>query len=382
MEQLPILSLILFTPSLGAILLMFLDRKHAHELRQGALVISIVTLLLCIGMVVQFDAGVGTMQLEEQRSWIPQFDVSYHLGVDGISLFLVLMTAALTPIILLSTWKAVEDRVKEFQICLLILEAAMIGVFLSLDLVLFYLFWEAMLIPMYLLIGVWGGERRIYAALKFFIYTMVGSLLMFLAILYLWNHTGSFDLSEIRTALGTTSPLDTTQQCWLFGAFALAFAIKVPIFPFHTWLPDAHVEAPTAASVFLASVLLKMGTYGFIRFAIPLFPEAVTIFTPAICWLAIIGIIFGAFMAWVQSDIKKLIAYSSVSHLGFVMLGIFVFNHYGMAGGIIQMINHGVSTGMLFLMVGIMYERRHTREISNYGGDPVVDHLDDPPAMP
>ncbi|MEE8143172.1 MAG: NADH-quinone oxidoreductase subunit M [Planctomycetota bacterium] len=368
MDSLPILSLIIFTPVIGILLLMFLDRRYVQELRQVALVISLVPLILSLWMLHMFQEGQGKMQLEEVHAWIPTLNIGYHLGIDGISVLLVLLTTFLTPVLLLSSWNSINKRIKEFQIAILLLEAAMIGVFLSLDLVLFYLFWEAMLIHMYILIGVWGGERRVYAAIKFFIYTMVGSLLMFLAILYLWFQTGSFDLQVISSALHGTAPLDASQQCWLFAAFALAFAIKVPLFPFHTWLPDAHVEAPTAGSVVLAGVLLKMGTYGFIRFAIPLFPLAVEVFYPWLCALSIIGIIFGAFMAWMQTDIKKLVAYSSVSHLGFVMLGIMVLNSNGLAGSVLQMINHGLSTSMLFLLVGIIYERRHTREVTQYGG--------------
>jgi len=375
MDGLPFLTLIIATPALGALLLAFVDKRNESVLRQGALMVSAVTLLLSLAMLVFFDADAGTMQFEESRPWAPGLGISYHLGIDGISLLLVLLTTFTMPIVLLSTWKAVGDRVKEYQISFLLLESGMIGAFLALDLVLFYLFWEAMLIPMYLIVGIWGGRERIKAAVKFFIYTMVGSLLMFAAILYLGNHVGTFDLALAIERLRSTHPLDRPVQCWLFAAFALSFAIKVPLFPFHTWLPVAHVEAPTAGSVVLAGVLLKMGTYGFLRFGIPLFPAASELFSPAICVLSLIGIIYGACMALQQSDIKKLVAYSSVSHLGFVVLGIFLYmtpdgrqTPNGIIGGILQMVNHGLSTGMLFLLIGIIYERRHTRDLANYGG--------------
>ncbi len=374
MSGLPILSLIILTPALGAILLAFVDRKNESVMKQGSLMISCLTLLLSLTMLTQFDGSYGGYQLEEKHTWVEGLGISYHLGIDGISILLVLLTTFTMPIVLLSTWSAVKDRVKEYQICLLLLQSGMIGAFLALDMILFYLFWEAMLVPMYLIVGIWGGRDRIRAAIKFFIYTMVGSLLMFVAILYLWKHTGTFDLPAVLTHL-ENDPISREAQAWLFGAFALSFAIKVPLFPLHTWLPDAHVEAPTAGSVVLAGVLLKMGTYGFLRFGIPLFPEAVVEFTPLICGLAITGIIFGACMALVQHDIKKLVAYSSVSHLGFVVLGIFMFRmangemtSTGIVGGILQMVNHGLSTGMLFLLIGIIYERRHTRELANYGG--------------
>ena len=373
MNGLPILTLIAFAPLAGAILLAFVDRKNDAVIRQGALMVSLVTLLLSLTMLSGFVVGEPGYQFEENASWVPSLGIKYHLGIDGISILLVLLTTVTMPLVFLSTWKAVTDRVKEFQICLLVLQSGMIGAFLALDMILFYLFWEAMLIPMYLIVGIWGGQRRIYAAVKFFIYTMVGSLLMFIAILYLYKETGSFDLPEVLAAL-RQNQIDLEAQRWLFAAFALSFAIKVPIFPLHTWLPDAHVEAPTAGSVVLAGVLLKMGTYGFIRFALPLFPNAAAEFTPLFCWLAIIGIIYGACMALVQHDIKKLVAYSSVSHLGYVVLGTFAGmadgspNAKAVVGSILQMVNHGLSTGMLFLLIGIIYERRHTRELANYGG--------------
>jgi NADH-quinone oxidoreductase subunit M len=301
---------------------------------------------------------------------MPTLGVSYHLGVDGISVLLVLLTTFLSPLALASAWRAIEDRTKEFVLTMLVLESGMIGVFVSLDLFLFYVFWEAMLIPMYFVIGVWGGSQRIYAAVKFVLYTMAGSLLMLVAILALYvQHgaaTGAYTF-DLPTLARWVVPAGRAQTL-MFLAFALAFAIKVPIFPFHTWLPDAHVEAPTAGSVILAGVLLKMGTYGFLRFCLPLFPDASLAFGPLVLVLAVIGIVYGAWVSTVQPDLKKLVAYSSVSHLGFVMLGLFTFTPQGLVGGLIQMINHGLSTGALFLMVGMLYERRHTRLIAEFGG--------------
>jgi NADH-quinone oxidoreductase subunit M len=309
------------------------------------------------------------MQFVETAPWLPALGASWHLGIDGLSLFLVLLTTALTSIAILGSFSAITQRVKAYYMLLLALETGMLGTFMALDLVVFYVFWEAMLVPMYLLIGVWGGTDRIRAAVKFFLYTMVGSVLMLVAILWLYflNHTQTgvytFDLAALYQ---TNVPMGA--QFWLFSAFALAFAIKVPMFPFHTWLPLAHVEAPTAGSVLLAAVLLKMGTYGFLRFALPLFPNAAMALTPLICLLAVIGIVYGALVAMVQPDLKKLVAYSSVSHLGFCMLGMFAFNAEGWSGSILQMLNHGISTGALFLLVGVIYERRHTRLISEFGG--------------
>jgi NADH-quinone oxidoreductase subunit M len=304
------------------------------------------------------------MQFKVLKSWIPELGISYQLGIDGISLWLVLLTTFLTPICVLAAWRSIEKGTSGFMISLLMLETGMLGVFCALDLFLFFVFWESMLIPMYLLIGVWGGKRRIYATVKFVLYTMAGSALMLVGILYLYfQNDNSFDLMTLYDKAGALP-----HQRLLFLAFFIAFAIKVPLFPFHTWLPDAHVEAPTVGSVILAGVLLKMGTYGILRFCIPLFPEGTVAFTPLISKLAVIGIIYGALVAMVQPDLKKLVAYSSVSHLGFVVLGLFALNSQGMQGGIIQMVNHGLSTGALFLLVGMIYDRRHTRMIADFGG--------------
>ncbi len=364
----PILTVITFLPLLGAILLLFINGEKQERVKRVALSIAIIDFVISLPLFFLFKSDSSEFQFVQNVPWIKEFGISYHIGIDGISLFLFLLTSFLTLICILASWN-IKDRVKEFMIAMLILETGMLGVFISLDLFLFYVFWELMLIPMYLIIGVWGGPRRIYAAVKFFIYTMAGSVLMLVAILVLYfkyyQVTGeyTFDLLKIYNL---DIPLGA--QFWLFLAFFFAFAIKVPMFPFHTWLPDAHVEAPTAGSVILAGVLLKMGTYGFVRFSLPLFPYASHQFVPLIACLALVGIIYGALVALVQEDLKKLVAYSSVSHLGFVMLGIFVFNVQGMEGGILQMINHGLSTGALFLIVGMLYERRHTRLIADYGG--------------
>ena len=365
-----LLTWVTFLPALGGLGLALVPRRRSDLARVVALAIAVAVFALAVPLYLTFDGGRADPQFEERAGWMPTLGVSYHIGVDGISLLLVLLTAFLSPLALASAWHAVEERTKEFGIAMLILETGMIGVFVSLDLFLFYVFWEAMLIPMYFVIGVWGGPDRIYAAIKFVLYTLVGSLLMLVAILALyWQHgaaTGvyTFDLpvlSRFVLAPGLAQDL-------MFLAFALAFAIKVPLFPFHTWLPDAHVEAPTAGSVILAGVLLKMGTYGFLRFCLPLFPDASIRFAPWVFALAVIGIIYGAWVSTVQPDLKKLVAYSSVSHLGFVMVGLFTLTAQGLVGGIIQMINHGLSTGALFLLVGMIYERRHTRLIADFGG--------------
>ena len=364
----PILTIVTFLPLLGAIWLLFIDRGKEEKIKRIALITAIGSFVISLPLFFNFQLNTHEFQFVEKVPWIKEFGISYHVGIDGISLFLFLLTSFISVVSILASW-TIKDRIKEYMIAMLVLETGMLGVFISLDMFLFYVFWELMLIPMYLLIGVWGGPRRIYAAVKFFIYTMAGSVLMLLAIiaLYFMNYraTGEYTF-DLLTLYNLDIPMGT--QFWLFLAFFFAFAIKVPMFPFHTWLPDAHVEAPTAGSVILAGVLLKMGTYGFVRFSLPLFPYASHQFVPVIAWLAIAGIIYGALVAMVQTDLKKLVAYSSVSHLGFVMLGIFVFNLQGMEGGILQMINHGLSTGALFLMVGMLYERRHTRMIADFGG--------------
>ena len=357
------ITLTLLIPVATAILLLCIPKDKTAELRMTALFGSLATLAFSLALLGGFDAQTAGFQFTEKHEWVPSLQIHYHVGIDGISLFLVVLSALLTPIAILCSWKSVEKRVREFHIALLLLTSGVIGVFVALDLMLFYVFWEVMLIPMYLLVGIWGSTERIRAAVKFFIYTMAGSLLMFLAILYLYQHTGTFSVEEIYQ-----KPLTGTAGLLCFLAFALSFAIKVPLFPVHTWLPDAHTEAPTAGSVILAGVLLKLGIYGFIRFAIPFFPEAAALAAPWISILAIIGIIFGALMCFVQEDMKRLIAYSSVSHMGFVVLGLFAFNEQGVQGCVLQMVNHGISTGTLFLLIGAIYERRHTRRIIDFGG--------------
>jgi NADH-quinone oxidoreductase subunit M len=375
----PILTSLVVLPIVGALVLLFVpnDEHGDGTVRAVALVVSLLVFAETLLLWYHFNASSAEFQFIERHPWIPTFGISYFVGVDGISLLLVVLTGFLTPIALLGSWESVHKRTKAFAIFVLLLEAAMIGVFISLDLFLFYVFWDAMLIPMYFLIGIWGYDRRIYAAVKFLLYTMAGSVLMLLAILalaYMHNAaTGSytFDLTQLYEMA-----ISPRAQVWLFLAFAVAFAIKVPLFPFHTWLPDAHVEAPTAGSVILAGVLLKMGTYGYVRFAFPLFPAAAQLFAPILATLAVVGIIYGALVAMVQPDMKKLVAYSSVSHLGFVVLGISAMNMNGVQGAVYQMLNHGVSTGGLFLIVGMLSDRRHTRLIAEYGGlKKVTPHL-------
>jgi NADH-quinone oxidoreductase subunit M len=364
-----LLSVLIALPLLGAAALLFVPRDARKAIRNATFLVTLAEFLLSLLVVARFDPATAAMQLGESAPWIPQYGIGYRVGVDGISLWLLMLTTFIMPVTILSAYAAVEKHVKEFMVFMLILETAMVGVFVAVDLFLFYVFWELVLIPMYFLIGVWGGGRRIYAAIKFFLYTFVGSVLMLVAILVLYFHhyaVAGFYSTDLMKLYDLTIPVRL--QFWLFLAFFLAFAFKVPMFPFHTWLPDAHVEAPTAGSVILAAVLLKMGTYGFLRFSMALFPVAAADFTPLIATLAVIGIVYGALVAMVQKDVKKLVAYSSVSHLGFVMLGLFAYNLQGIEGGILQMINHGVSTGALFLIVGIIYERRHTRLISEFGG--------------
>ncbi len=368
MMSLPVLSLMIFLPLAAALILIFVPKDRPRLFWASAMTVSLIVLALSVAVFIGFDSETEYPQFVERSDWLGN-GIEYHVGVDGISLLLVLLTAFLVPVAVAASRNSVRDRVKEYVIFLLVLEAGMIGVFAALNLFLFYVFWEAALIPMYFLIGIWGGPRRVYATLKFVLVTMFGSLLMLVAIIVLdglyLKAAGAHSLAIFDLYRLALSP---QVQAWLFLAFALAFAIKVPLFPFHTWLPDAHVEAPTAGSVILAGVLLKMGTYGFVRFCLPLFPQASQAFVPLISVLAIIGIIYGALMSLVQKDLKKLVAYSSVSHLGFVMLGLFAFTIQGLEGGLLQMINHGISTGALFLIVGMIYERRHTRLIDDFGG--------------
>jgi len=376
----PILSSLVALPVVGAVLLLFVrgdEEQTAPASRGIALVVSVLVFAETLLLWSRFNAASGEFQFVERHAWIPAFGIDYFVGVDGISLLLLVLTGFLTPLALLSSWDSVHRKTRTFCIFVLLLESAMMGVFVSLDLFLFYIFWDAMLVPMYFLIGIWGYERRVYAAVKFILYTLAGSVLMLLAILSLaylhYSATGRYTFDLLRLY---DLQLNLHQQFWMFFAFVLAFAIKVPLFPFHTWLPDAHVEAPTAGSVILAGVLLKMGTYGFVRFAFPLFPNAASYFAPWLAVLAIVGIIYGALVAMVQPDMKKLVAYSSVSHLGFVVLGIAALNMQGMQGAVYQMLNHGVSTGGLFLIVGMLSDRRHTRLISEYGGlKKVTPHL-------
>ena len=368
----PLLTIITFLPLVGIpiLLLMKHDAARAEAMKRVALGISALTFVVSLALLFGFSLGTAEPQFVEKTLWVPQWGIHYFMAVDGISLWLVLLTTLLMPIAILSGWNAIHDRLKGYLIFMLLLETGMLGVFVSLDVFLFYVFWEFTLVPMYFLIGIWGGPRRVYAAVKFFLYTMAGSIFMLLAIISLWltaqaQGNASFALPDlIKVANG----LPAQTQMWLFIAFAAAFAIKVPLWPLHSWLPDAHVEAPTAGSVILAGVLLKMGTYGFVRFNLSLFPAASVQAAPTVAILAIIGIIYGAIVSFAQTDVKKLVAYSSVSHLGFVMLGIFSLTPQGIQGGIIQMINHGLSTGALFLLVGMIYERKHTRDLGAFGG--------------
>ena len=364
-----LLSLILFTPLVGAAVLMFVNKRSENAIRWVANLFALAGFLVSLPLWFAYDVTNPAYQFVERAQWIPSIGAWYYLGVDGFSILLILRTTLMGVIAILSSWTAITERVKEFYIFLLLLQTGMIGAFVSLDFLLFFLFWEVMLVPMYFLIGIWGSDRRLYSAIKFFLYTLVGSVVMLLGILALYFHfhtvTGvySFDITQYQRM---NVPFNL--QWWVFLAFFLGFSIKVPMFPFHTWLPDAHTDAPTAGSVILAAVLLKMGTYGFIRFSLPILPEA----TKACVWwvaaLSIIGIVYGALVAMAQKDWKRLVAYSSVSHMGLVMLGLFALNPVGLTGSIVQQLNHGISTGGLFLIVGIVYERRHTRQISEYGG--------------
>jgi NADH-quinone oxidoreductase subunit M len=366
----PLLSTILWLPIVAAIVLAFLPRSSEAAAKGWGLFSSAAVFVVSLGLLRGWEDGKAGLQFEESLRWIPQWGIKYGLGVDGISLWLVLLTTFLTPLIFLAGWSSKLKHPKEYVIAFLVMETAMIGAFLATDLLLFYVFFELMLLPMYLVIGVWGGANRIYAAIKFFLFTIAGSLLMLLAILYLvfqnYHQNPSGPTFAITELYGTA--LDPKAAMWLFFAFTLAFAIKVPLFPLHTWLPDAHVEAPTGGSIILAGVMLKMGTYGFLRFVLPLFPEQSARWAGLMIALAVIGIIYGALVAWVQPDMKKLVAYSSVSHLGFCVLGIFAVTQASIEGSILQMVNHGLSTGALFMLVGVIYERRHTRLLADYGG--------------
>jgi NADH-quinone oxidoreductase subunit M len=368
-----ILNIVCYLPLVGMVLIMLIKRENENAIRWVANITAFVGFLVSIPLMTAFNnphyINANGFRFVYEHSWIPQIGANYKFGIDGISLLLVLLTTLLGSIAILSSWTAIKERVKEYYAFMLLLQTGMLGVFMSLDFLVFYVFWEVMLVPMYLLIGVWGGPRKLYAAIKFFLYTLAGSVLMLIGILaiyfYQYNQTGvySFDILAFQK-LG----FPTDIQYWVFLAFFVGFAIKVPMFPFHTWLPDAHVEAPTAGSVILAGVLLKMGTYGFVRFSLPMFPWATMHFLKPMLILCLIGIIYGALVAMMQKDMKSLVAYSSVSHLGFVMLGVFAATPVALQGGVLQMLNHGISTGALFLIVGIIYERRHTRQISEYGG--------------
>ncbi len=360
----PVLSWVIFLPIIGGFLIFLIPRKHEMLARATSLGLTLVAFILSLPLYINFDKTTAKMQFTEVHNWIPAWGIKYSLGVDGISILFVLLSTLLSILCVTVSWTAITEKVKEFYGSILLIEGSMIGVFCSLDFFLFYIFWEAMLIPMYILIGVWGGPNRVYAAIKFFLFTLVGSLLMLVGIIVSYYYTNkSFDVLQM---MNTTYPY--TIQLILFWAFFAAFAVKVPMFPVHTWLPDAHTEAPTAGSVILAGILIKMGAYGFLRFSIPLFPEAAKAMAPIMIVLSVIAIIYGAVICLAQTDLKRLIAYSSVSHMGFVTLGIFALNMQGIQGGILQMINHGIVTGALFLSVGIIYERTHTREIAHYGG--------------
>jgi len=361
--QYPVLSTLIFFPVVGAAFIAIIPRDKEELIKLSALLIAIVEFVLTIPLYISFDKTTAQMQFKEEHLWIPQWGIKYCLGVDGISVLFILLSSLLTILCITVSWNEIIKKIKEFYGAVLLTHAAMIGVFMSLDIFLFYIFWEAMLIPMYLIVGVWGGPNRIYAAIKFFLYTFLGSLLMLVGIIVLYLYTGT---SDMLTLMKTAYPY--RMQFWLFLAFFAAFAVKVPMWPVHTWLPDAHTEAPTAGSVILAGILIKMGAYGFLRFNLPMFPEASIAMKPFMMILSVIAIIYGALICLVQKDLKRLIAYSSVSHMGFVTLGIFALNQQGIQGGILQMVNHGIVTGALFLCIGMIYQRTHTRLIKNYGG--------------
>ena len=366
-----LLTTTIFFPLLGALVLLIAASKNEDGIKLVGLTTTLLTFVISLALYAGYDSAATGFQFTQKLVWIEGLSISYFVGIDGMSLLLILLTTFLTPLALLATWNSVHERLKEYVIMILLLEVGMIGVFAALDLFLFYVFWEAMLIPMYFIIGIWGGQERVYAAIKFFLFTLFGSLLMLVAILvlgYFASASGGGFTTDLLALYDLAGKIPAGLQFWLFLAFALSFSIKVPLFPLHTWLPDAHVQAPTAGSVILAGVLLKMGTYGFIRFCLPLFPDAAIELAPYFSVLAVIGIIYGALVAMVQTDVKKLVAYSSVSHLGFVVLGIFSMTEEGMQGAIIQMINHGLSTGALFMIVGMIYDRAHTRQISDFGG--------------
>lgn len=369
MTSFPLLTVLIFLPLAGAVVVALIDRRHERAIQWTGLIATMLVFAATLVVFVRFDPNTPVLQFVERARWIPAVGIGYHVGIDGISLPLVLLTAVVMPLALLSSWRSVAERVKEFVFSMLVLETALLGTFLSIDLILFYVFWEAVLIPMYFVIGLWGGPRRAYAAIKFILYTMAGSALMLVAIIVLYLHGSAqlgertFDLVRLREV-----HLGMPLQGWLFAAFALSFAIKVPLWPLHTWLPDAHVEAPTAGSVILAAVLLKMGTYGFLRFLLPLFPQATRAFAPVLSVLAIIGILYGGIVSWAQRDVKRLVAMSSVSHLGLVTLGAFALTVEAMQGSLLQMVNHGISTGGLFLIVGVLYDRTHSRSMDDYGG--------------
>jgi NADH-quinone oxidoreductase subunit M len=364
-----ILNVLIAIPAIGFLLTLFIPRAQEQAIRMFALLISIGAFLSSLGLAIGFQSGQPGQQFVTDTVWIASPEIHWHVGIDGLSLWLIILSTFLTPIAILISWRYIQDRTKEYYAFLLLLEFGLIGVFAAWDLFLFYVFWEVVLIPMYFLIGIWGYDRRIYATLKFFLYTFAGSVLMLTAIIFIFNRAGTFDYAAILSGIGSGKVMFSHgEETFLFLAFFIAFAIKVPLFPLHTWLPDAHVEAPTAGSLMLASVMLKMGTYGLVRFCLPMFPTAAHENASWIVPLAIIGIVYGALVAMVQPNMKKLVAYSSVSHLGFVVLGIFSFTQMGLDGAVYQMLNHGISTGALFILVGFLNERRHSLEISDYGG--------------